>query len=47
MEKLNLNWKGPFEMTIETLDWAEGKKGLFVITHDVGLFYVGKAHLTK
>ena len=43
MSELNLSWKGPFEMTIETQDWARGKPGLYAITHDSRLIYIGKA----
>ena len=30
-------------MTIETPKWAEGKPGLFAITHNSGVVYIGKA----
>ncbi len=43
MYRLTLVWKGPFEMTIETPEWAEGKPGLFAITHDSSIVYIGKA----
>jgi hypothetical protein len=43
MNQLNLRWEGPFKIDVQTPEWAEGKQGLFVITHDTNLIYIGKA----
>jgi len=34
-------------MDIETPDWATGKPGLYAITHDSNIFYIGKAQYSN
>ncbi len=43
MNEVNLFWREPAEMTKETPKWAEGKPGVFAITHGKLTVYIGKA----
>jgi hypothetical protein len=41
--QLNLSWKGDYDMEMETPKDSYGKCGLFVITHNLKMIYIGKA----
>lgn len=43
MTELDLCWSGPYDMSLETPKFFEGRSGLFAITHDSKIIYIGKA----
>lgn len=43
MSEIVLSWSGPYEMSLETPKFFEGKSGLFAITHDIKIIYIGMA----